>query len=68
MDYAKTLKLKLRFLVWGTWTCDKEERASYTCSRVEEEEGARSCPCGSADESRTRKVGECELYKEGRNV
>ena len=37
-------------------------------SRVEEEQGAQSCPCDNADESRIHRVGECELYKEERNV
>ena len=32
------------------------------------EDAAQNCPCGNADENRTHKVGECELYKEDRNV
>ena len=35
---------------------------------MQEEEGAQSCPCGNADDSRTHIVKECELYKEDRNV
>ena len=34
----------------------------------EEEEIPRMCPCGQAVESRTRIVGECEIYKEERDV
>ena len=39
-----------------------------TSTPVEEKEGAQNCRCGDTDESRTHKVGECELYKEERNV
>ena len=35
---------------------------------MEEEEGARSCSCGNADESRTHMEGECELYTEERSM
>ena len=61
MDYAKTLKLRSR-----AEDLDLPERRKrcyptwYSSSRVEEEEGARSCPCGNADESRAHIVGECE--------
>ena len=40
----------------------------YASSRVEEGEGAQSCPRGHTDESRTHTVGECELYNEERHV
>ena len=29
---------------------------------------ANMCPCGTTIESRTHIVGECEIYKEGRDV
>ena len=35
---------------------------------MEKEEGTQSFPCGNADESRTHIAGECELYREGRDV
>ena len=35
---------------------------------MEEEESARSCPCGNEDESRTHVKAERELNKEERNV
>ena len=35
---------------------------------MEEEEGAQSCPCGDADESRSHMVGEYEVDKEEQNV
>ena len=43
-------------------------RKIYASSREEEEEDAQMCPCGKAAESRTHIVGECEIYKEERDV
>lgn len=64
MDYAKSLKLRFR-----VGDLDLPERRNrYTSSREEEEEGAQRCPCGKAKESRTHIVGECEMYKEERDV
>ena len=52
VDYAKTLKLRFR-----VGNLDQpERRKTYTGSRVEEEEGAQSCRCGNANESRTHIV------------
>ena len=63
MDYAKSLKLRFR-----VGDLDLPERRNrYTSSREEEEEGAQRCPC-KAKESRTHIVGECEMYKEERDV
>ena len=45
-----------------------ERRKRYTSSREEEESDAQMCPCGKAIESRTHIVGECEIYKEERDV
>ena len=60
LDYSKNLKLRFRI---GDLDLP-ERRKRYTSSRVEEEEEARTCPCGKARESRTHVVAECELYKE----
>ena len=62
MNLAKTLKLR-----FSVGDLDLPER-KHTSSRVEEEEDAQRCFCGNADESRTRVVGECELYEEEGNV
>ena len=54
-----------------TRTCQRGERDTwYTSSRSREEEelGAHICPCGKAIDSRTHIVGECEMYKEERDV
>ena len=59
MHSAKTLKL--RFCVEDLDLPDR--RASYTSSRVEEEEGAQSCPCGEADESQTHMVGDVQYTR-----
>ena len=40
----------------------------YTSNRVEEEDDAQRCQCGNGDESRTHIVGECERYKDDRDV
>ena len=62
MDYAKTLKLRFRV---GDLDLP-ERRKRYTSSR--EEEIAQMCPCAKAEESRTHIVGECEIYKNERDV
>ena len=61
---AKTLKLRFRV---GDLDLP-EGRKGYTSSREEEEVDAQMCPSGKAIESRTHIVGECELYKEERDV
>ena len=62
MNYAKMLKLQ-----FGVGDLDlPERRKRYTSSR--EEEYAQMCPCGKVKESRTHIVGECEMYKEERDV
>ena len=63
MDYAKTLKLRFR-----VGDLDLPERRKRYASSREEEEIAQMCPCGKAVESRTHIVGECEIYKEERDV
>ena len=61
---AKTLKLRFR-----VGDLDLPERRNrYTSSREEEEIDAKMCPCGKAIESRTHTAGECEIYKEERDV
>ena len=64
MGYAKTPELRCRVGNLGL----PERRNWHTSNRVEEEEGAQEYPCGNADESRTRIVGELDLRKEERNV
>ena len=64
MDYAKMLKLQIRV---GDLDVP-ERRKRCTSSREEEEEDAQMCPCGKAQETRTHFVGECEMYKEERDV
>ena len=63
MDFAKTPKP--RFRVGDLYLPERRKR--YTSSR-EEEIDAQMCPCGKAIESRTYIVGECEIYKEERDV
>ena len=63
MDYAKTLKLRFR-----VGDLDLPERRKRYASSREEEEIAQMCSCGKALESRTHLVGECEMYKEERNL
>ena len=63
MDYAKTLKLRLR-----VGDLDLPERRKRYASSREEEEDAQMCPSGKAVESRTHIVGECEISKEERDV
>ena len=64
MNFAKTLKLRFRV---GDLDLP-EGRKRYTSSREEEEVDAQMCPCGTAIESRTYMVGECEVYKEEQDV
>ena len=59
MGYAK--KLKLRFRVGDLDL--PEGRKRYTSSREEEDVATQMCLCGTTIESRTHKVGECEIYK-----
>ena len=63
MDYAKTLKLRLRA---GNLDLP-ERRKRYTGSREEEEGDAQMCPGGKAVE-RAHVEGELEIYKEERDV
>ena len=63
MDCAKTLKLRFR-----VEDLDLPERRKRYASNREEGEIAQMCPCGKAVESRTHIVGECEIFKEERNV
>ena len=63
MDFAKTLKLRFRV---GNLDLP-EKRKRYTSNR-EEEVDAQMFPCGEAIESRTHVAGECEIYKEERDV
>ena len=64
MDYAKTLKLRFR-----VGDLDLPERKKRYTGSQEEEEIAQMCPCGKAVvQSRTHIVGECEIFKEERDV
>ena len=63
MDLTKTLKLHFHV---GNLDLP-ERRKRYTSSR-EGEIDAQMCPCGKAIESRSHIVGECDLYKEERDV
>ena len=64
MDFAKTLKLRFRV---GDQDLP-ERRRGYTSGREQEEVDAQRGPCGKAIGSRTHIVGECEIYKEERDV
>ena len=64
MDYAKTLKLRFRV---GDLDLP-ERRKQYTSSRGEAEEDAQMFHWNKAVKSRTHIVGECEIYKEERDV
>ena len=57
---------KLRFRVGDLDLPERRKR--YTSSRGEEEVDAQMCSCGKAIESRTHIVGECETYKEERDM
>ena len=63
MDHAK--KMKLRFRVGNLNLLERRKR--YTKSREEEDVVAHMCPCGTI-ESRIHIVGECEIYKEERDM
>ena len=63
MDYAK--KLKPRNRVGNLHLPERRKR--YTSSR-EEEVVTHMSPCGTTMESRTHIGGECEIYKEERDV
>ena len=64
VDYAKQLKLRCR-----VGYLDLPERRNIrTSSRGEEDVDTHLCLCGTTIESRTRIIGECEIYKEERNV
>ena len=58
-------KLKLQFRV-GDLALPKRKR--YTSSREEEDVATNMCPCGTTIESRTHVAGECDIYKEERDV
>ena len=45
-----------------------ERRKRHISSREEEKVDAQMCPCGKAIETKTHIVGECEMYKEERDV
>ena len=64
MDYEN--KQKVLFRVGDLDLPGRIKR--YTSSREEEEEHTQRCPCGNADERRAHILGECELFKEERNV
>ena len=66
VNFAKTMKL--RFRVGDLGLPERRKRCEYISSREEEKVGAQMCRCGKAIESRTHVVGECEMYKEERNV
>ena len=40
----------------------------YASSRKEEDVATNMCPCGATIESTTHIVGQCEIYKEGRDA
>ena len=63
MGYAK--KLKLRFRVGDL---DLPERRKRYTSSWEEDVATYMCPCGTIIESRAHIVGECEVYKDERDV
>ena len=60
MHHAKKPKLRIRV---GDLDLP-ERRKRYISSREEAEMDALMCPCGTAIDSRTHIVGECEIYKE----
>ena len=64
MGFAK--KLKVRFRVGDLDLPERSKR--YTSSREEEGVATNMFPCGATVESRTRIVGECEIYKEERDA
>ena len=64
MDFAKALKLRFRV---GDLDLP-ERRKRFTSGREEEKIDAQMCPCGKAMEGRSHIAGECEIYKEERDV
>ena len=62
--FAKTLKLLFRH---GDLDLP-EKRKRYTSSLEEEDVDVQMCPCGKAIDSRTHIAGECEVFKEERDV
>ena len=63
LDYAKNMTVRFR-----VGDVDLPERKRYTSSQEKEDVVAHMCPCGTTLESRTHIVGECEVYKEQRDV
>ena len=63
MDYA--INLKVRFRVGDL---DLPERIKRYISSREDDVDAHVCPCGTTIGSRAHIVGECEIYKEERDV
>ena len=64
INYVKPLKLQIL-----TGDLDlPERRKRYDGGRKEEDEDAQVRPCGTAKETRTHIVRECEAYKEERDV
>ena len=72
MEFAKTLKLRLRVGSLDPPKRRKRYRYTGTSSREEEEINAHVYPCGKAIESRTHIpgiiVGKCAMHKEERDV
>ena len=52
----------------GPGSARRKKEVYCTSNRVEEEEGAQEVLLWHADDTRTHIAGECELYKEQRNV
>ena len=65
VDYAEKLKLLYRV---GDLDLPERRKRYTTSSREEEDVVTHMCPCGTTIESRTHIVGECEIYKEERDV
>ena len=59
-------KLELRFRAGDLDLPERRKR--FTSSRKEEDMDEHTCPCGTTIGSRTSIVGECEIYKEERDV
>ena len=66
-DYAKMLKLRFRVRDLDLPERRKIPLVQYTSSR-EEDVDAHMCPCATTIKSRTHVTGECEIYKEERDV
>ena len=52
--------------MFASWYIYVRQTLAYPSRR--EEEDAHMCPCGKVKESRTKNVGECDVYKEERGV